>query len=128
MAQSTLFQMHMVHSHDNYAQTKQLKPTSVTSSKLLYSITLSQGQIAHKYRCTNSLHITTIMVVTMFCCHGSSSCDGGERVCGMQHKINNMYITHAEIITDYNEHSVSLLYLYQRSLMNKQTKTLTHEH
>ena len=31
MAQSTLLQMHMVHSHDNYAQTKQLKPMSVTS-------------------------------------------------------------------------------------------------
>ena len=38
-----------------------------------------------------------------------------------------MYISHAGTITDYNEHSVSLLYLYQRSLMNKQTKKHSHK-
>ena len=57
---------------------------------------------------TNSYNVTTPMAFKMFGCHGSYSCDGGERVCGMQHKINHMYITHAGTITDYNEHSISL--------------------
>ena len=57
MAQSTLFQMHM--GHDNYAQTKELKPTSVTSLprlviKALYS---TESWAAHGKKLSKDLRM-----------------------------------------------------------------------
>ena len=50
-----------------------------------------------------------------------------EREC-VGYKTNHMYITRAGTITDYNEHSVSLLCLCHPSLMNKKnTRTKEQE-